>query len=145
MFLLLLQMLGNPMANPSVCNIVSETYNNNWKSKSNLYYYRRSICQSVLVSGTHVGPVTNFSPSLFNHFYTVTGFLMWGAFSDEKSVWIFQFLLGIASAAFLGSDSYGTHEHILLPLFFRLPKTGGPGFCIYFPQEQGSPVMPPKQ
>jgi hypothetical protein len=33
-----------------------------------LCYNRRSVCQSVLVSGTHLGPATNFSPSFFNYF-----------------------------------------------------------------------------
>jgi hypothetical protein len=32
---------------------------------------------------------------------------------------------------------------ILLSLFLRLPKPGGPDSWIYFPQEQGSPVIPP--
>jgi hypothetical protein len=31
------------------------------KSKSKLYYNRQSVGQSVLMSGTHLGPVTNFS------------------------------------------------------------------------------------
>jgi hypothetical protein len=56
---------------------------------------------------------------------------------------VFNFSRGIASAAFLRSESHGTHEHILLYLFFRLPQPGGPGSCIYFPQEQGSPVILP--
>jgi hypothetical protein len=30
-----------------------------------------------------------------------------------------------------------------LSLFLRLPQPGGPGPCIYFPQEQGGPVMRP--
>jgi hypothetical protein len=54
----------------------------------------------------------------------------------------FQFLPGITSAAFLRSESHRTHEHILLPLFLRLPQPGGPRSCIYFPQEQGGPVIP---
>jgi hypothetical protein len=29
-------------------------------------------------------------------------------------------------------------------LFLRLPKPGGPSSCIYFPQEGGSPVIPPR-
>jgi hypothetical protein len=37
-------------------------------SKRKLYYDRRSVGQSILVAGTHLGPVTNFSPSLFNYF-----------------------------------------------------------------------------
>jgi hypothetical protein len=52
-------------------------------------------------------------------------------------------LLGISSAAFLRSESHGTHEHILLLLFLRLSQLGGPGSCIYFFHEQGSPVIPP--
>jgi hypothetical protein len=51
----------------------------------------------------------------------------------------FQFLQDIASAAFLKSES---HEHVLLYLFLRLPQPREPGSCIYFPQEQGSPVIP---
>jgi hypothetical protein len=54
-----------------------------------------------------------------------------------------QLLLGITSAAFLSSEPHRTREHILLSLFLRLPQPGGPGSCIYFPQEQGSPVIPP--
>jgi hypothetical protein len=34
-------------------------------------------------------------------------------------------LLGIASAAFLRFESHGTHEHILLFLFLRLPNLEG--------------------
>jgi hypothetical protein len=30
-----------------------------------------------------------------------------------------------------------------LSLFLRLPQPGGPGSCIYFPQEQGSQVILP--
>jgi hypothetical protein len=55
----------------------------------------------------------------------------------------FQFLLDIASAAFLRSESHGTYEHILLSLLSRLPQPAEPGSYIYFPQEQGSPVVSP--
>jgi hypothetical protein len=34
------------------------------KSKSKSHYDRQSVCQSVLVSGAHLGPTTNFSISL---------------------------------------------------------------------------------
>jgi hypothetical protein len=39
------------------------------KSKSKLYYTRQSVDQSVLVLGTHLGPATNFSHSLFDYFF----------------------------------------------------------------------------
>jgi hypothetical protein len=54
----------------------------------------------------------------------------------------FQFLLGIASAPSLRSESHGTHERMVLSLFFRLSHPGGSGSCIYFTHEQGSPVIP---
>jgi hypothetical protein len=54
----------------------------------------------------------------------------------------FQFLLGIVSTAFLRSESHTTHEHIL-SLFLRLPQPGGLSSCIYIPQAQGSPDIPP--
>jgi hypothetical protein len=68
-----------------------------------------------------------------------------GAPSLSRSrVYIFQLLLGIARAAFLRSESHGTHdEHILLSLFLRLSQPGGPGSCIYFLHEQCGPVIPP--
>jgi hypothetical protein len=38
------------------------------RKKSKSYYDRQSVGQSVLVSGTHLGPATNFSPSLLDYF-----------------------------------------------------------------------------
>jgi hypothetical protein len=74
--------------------------------------YITSDSQSVLVSGTHPGPATNFSHSLYHYFYTLAGLLMRGAHSDEKSRLKFQFLLGVARADFLRPESYGTYEHV---------------------------------
>jgi hypothetical protein len=62
---------------------------------------------------------------------------MWCALSDEKSGLYFSVV------AWLESDSRETHEHILLSQFLRLTQIGAPSSCIYFPQEQGSPVIPP--
>jgi hypothetical protein len=52
-------------------------------------------------------------------------------------------LLLLASAVPLESESRGTQDHILLTQFLRLSQPGGPGPCIYIPQEQGGPVIPP--
>jgi hypothetical protein len=43
--------------------------------KPKLYYDRRSVGQSVLVSGTHLGPGTNYCPTLFNCFLDSCGFV----------------------------------------------------------------------
>jgi hypothetical protein len=108
-----------------------------------MHFYTVTPVKVKVKVGTHLGPVTNFSPSFFNHFYTVTDLLMWAPSLTRRRVCILQFLLSIASPAFLMSESPGTHEHISLSLFFETPQPEGPGYCIYFPQEQGSPVTPP--
>jgi hypothetical protein len=53
-----------------------------------------------------------------------------------------QLLLGLAKAVTPGSKSCRTRGYILLSRV-RLPQPGGPGSCIYIPQEQGCPVIPP--
>jgi hypothetical protein len=44
-------------------------------------------------------------------------------------------------AVTLRSQSCRTHDHILLS-HLTLPQPGGPGPCIYIPQEEGGPVIP---
>jgi hypothetical protein len=73
-----------------------------------LSYDRPSASQSVLVSGHHLAPVINFSlVEIF--FVAVADLLLWGANSCEK-----MGLLGLSSAAHLGSIFLGTHDQILL-------------------------------
>jgi hypothetical protein len=45
-------------------------------------------------------------------------------------------------AVTLWSKFRRTHNHILLS-HLRLSQPGGPGLCIYIPQEQGGPIIPP--
>jgi hypothetical protein len=52
-------------------------------------------------------------------------------------------LLTLAIAAILGSESCGTHDHILLSQIRDTPQPGGPGPRIFIPQEQDGPVIPP--
>jgi hypothetical protein len=54
-----------------------------------------------------------------------------------------QLILGFAKAVPLGSKSHRTHDHLSLS-HLRLPQPVGPGSHIYIPQEQGSPVTPPR-
>jgi hypothetical protein len=51
-----------------------------------------------------------------------------------------QLLLGLARAVTPGPKSRRTHDHILLS-HLRLLQPGGPGPCIYIPQEQAGPVI----
>jgi hypothetical protein len=45
------------------------------KVKVKVMLLRQSVGQSVLVSGTHLGPVTNFFPFLFDYFLDIFGFV----------------------------------------------------------------------
>jgi hypothetical protein len=108
---------------------------------SELYYDRRSV---LVCLGVRHSCCTRdqFSFLLYSSIFRQLRVCWCGAPSlTRKQVCSFQFLLGISSATFLRSES-DTHEHILLSLFLRLPQPGRPGSCIYFPQEQGGPVIP---
>jgi hypothetical protein len=100
--------------------------------KSKLYYDRRLVDQSVLVSGT----LEIFFRQLRVCYFVAPSL-------TRGRVCNLLLLLVIASAVLLGSQSRGTHDDILLSQFLRLPQPGGPGPRIYIPQEQGGPVIPP--
>jgi hypothetical protein len=51
-----------------------------------------------------------------------------------------QLLLALASAVILGSEFRGTHDHVSDS---RPLQPGEPGVCIYIPQGQVGPVIPP--
>jgi hypothetical protein len=75
---------------------------------------------------------------------TLLRFYWYGAASLMRGrVCRLQLLLVLASAVILGSDSRGTHGHILLSQIRDSPQPGGPGPRIYIIQEQGGPVIPP--
>jgi hypothetical protein len=103
----------------------------------------QSVGQPVLVSGTHLGPATNFSFSLEfpsdSYWFVILKRPLW---REERSVIYCKLLLDLARAVTLRSKSCRTHGHILLSRL-RLPQPGGPGPRIYIPQEQGGPVIPP--
>jgi hypothetical protein len=99
----------------SANSIVSEL--NKSKSKSNLYYDRRSAGQFVLEQSTHLGLTTR---SLL---------LVWHLRScpcrapslTRGRVCLFYVLLALASAVFLWSESLGTWEHLLLSHIWDFP------------------------
>jgi hypothetical protein len=83
------------------------------KSKTKLYYDRRSVGQSVLASGTHPGPTTTFLLTS-NSFEFVD---MRAPSLTRGVVCGLQLLLVLAGVVFLESESRGTHDSNL-----RLPK-----------------------
>jgi hypothetical protein len=116
--------------------IVTDSY---LKLKLKLISDRRSVGQSVLVSGSHQEPMTRF-------FFSVWRLrVSWSVAPSLTRGWVcnllVQLFLVLARAVTLGSKSCRTHDHILLS--HERPQPGGPGPHIYIPQEQGGPVITP--
>jgi hypothetical protein len=102
-----------------------------YKFKFKLIYDRRSDGQSVLVSGSHLEPMTWF---LFSAWQLRV------SWCEEPSLarrWacnlLVKVLLGLARAVTLGSKFHRTHDHILLSNLW-LPQLGRPGPHIYYIQ-----------
>jgi hypothetical protein len=110
------------------------------RSEAKLIYDRQSIDQSVLVLGSHLGPMTRYLFAVWQLRVSC-----YGATSLTRG-WVcnllVQLFLGLARAVTLESESRRTHGHILLSQT-RLPHPGGPSPRIYIPEEQGGPVIPP--
>jgi hypothetical protein len=62
----------------------------------------------------------------------------------RSRVYSFQFYLLSPPQSFLGLSPTGFMNIFFYFYFWDSPQPGGPGSCIYFPQEQGSPVIPPR-
>jgi hypothetical protein len=92
---------------------------------------------------TQLGAETNFTPSLIN--FRQLRICWYGARSLTRSrVCSFQFLPGFTSAAFLRSESHGTHEHSLLSrIFLSLLPTWRTRFLYLFPRGTGYPTYNP--
>jgi hypothetical protein len=74
---------------------------------------------------------------------TLDDFFIWGALSDERTGMSFTIAAGLAGGVILGSESLGTHDHILLFQIRDSPNLEGQIPHIYVSQEQGGPVIPP--
>jgi hypothetical protein len=98
-----------------------------YKSKSKLKSHCdfRSVSQFVLVSSC----IWSSWPDIY-YCLTVTVLFLWGDLSDERKGRLLYILLALASTVFLGSESLGTRDHILLSqiwdfLFRRLLQLAG--------------------
>jgi hypothetical protein len=128
--------LQDSVQNPHPISCASSWLRIVWQSWSD----RRSVGQSVLVSGAHLESVTRF---LLSHWRLRVSW--YGAPSLTRARvcnLLVQLLPGLARAVTLGLKSRRIHGHILLS-HLKLPQPGGPGPCIYIPQEQGAPVISP--
>jgi hypothetical protein len=107
-----------------------------FNSKSKLSYDRRSVSQSVLVSGHHQARYQFFFlfEIFFRHlriFYFVAPSLTGG--------WVCNLLLLLVLASALPPDS---RPYFIVPIL-ETPQPGGPGPRIYIPPEQSGPDKPP--
>jgi hypothetical protein len=121
-------------------NIGFHTY---WfKLKLKINYDSQSVGQSVLLSGTHLGPAANFFlHEIFSRQWQVRYFL--APYLTRGRFCNLLLLLVITRTVPLGSESRGTQDNILLSQFLRLTQPGGPGPRIYIPHEKDGPDIPP--
>jgi hypothetical protein len=110
--------------------------------KSKLHYDRRSVGQSVLVTGTHQGPATNCYSFFLIIFRQMRVCWLWAPSLTRGRFCSLQLLLGLSSTAFLGFESLRTYEYILLSQLWDSPNFEGQVRVFSFPPEQGSPVIP---
>jgi hypothetical protein len=68
---------------------------------------------------------------------------MWGALSDERMDLLFTIAAGPRQRSHSRVQVQGESWPYFTVSDLRLPQPGGPGPHIYFPQEQGSPVIHP--
>jgi hypothetical protein len=113
------------------------------KPESKLSYERWSVGQSVLVSSSVWSPRPDFY-----YYQTFAGLLMWGDLSDERTALWFTTDVGPRQSVLLGSDSHGTHDHILLFQTRGSPNLEGQvsvfisprnRVALLYPQALGSP------
>jgi hypothetical protein len=102
--------------------------------KLKLSYDRRSVSQSVLMSGSHLKPITRFLFSVWQLRVS------WCEVPSLTRGWVCNLLVQLLLG--LGSQSRRIRDNILL-CHLRLSKPGGRGPRIYIPQKKGSPVIPP--
>jgi hypothetical protein len=67
---------------------------------------------------------------------------MWGTLSDKKSGLYFPVFAGDCQRSLSQMSPTGFMSIVYFLSIFETPQPGGPGSCIYFPQEQGSQVIP---
>jgi hypothetical protein len=109
---------------------------------SKLYQDRRSVGQSVLVSGTHLGPATNFSFSLKLYLdscvFVIMGRLLW---REDGSV-IYNCYWASPAKSFSSPCS----ERLMTKLYFlkfEIPLLWSARFPYLLPGEHGSPRISP--
>jgi hypothetical protein len=79
-------------------------------------------------------PIFGPWPDLY-YCWTVEGFLMWGALSDER--------MGLSSAVILGSESHRAYYYILLSQIWDSPNLEGQVPTFTSPRNRGALVIPP--
>jgi hypothetical protein len=100
-------------------------------TKAKSCYDQQSVGQSVLVSDLHLEPVTNFS------FVPLEIILIFAVFQygmpslTRTLACNLCLLLGLTSAACLGSESHTTHDHTLLSQLLDSPQLEGVATRFY--------------
>jgi hypothetical protein len=124
--------------------VLSGALSNNWllvEVKSKLLYDERSVDQSVLVSGHHLGPVTNFISFSFKLYLDSCGFVTIGRpLWREGGFVIYSCCWASPAQSSLVRVPWDSWPYFIVSSL-RFPQSGGLGSRIYIPWEQSSPVI----
>jgi hypothetical protein len=104
----------------SGCHLAPVSYSSDLLNWIWALYDRRSVGQSVLEWRTHLGLTTRFLLLSDSCRFVDVGRSLW----REDGVGRLLLLLDLASAVILGSESHGTHDHIILSQIWDFPFRG---------------------
>jgi hypothetical protein len=113
------------------------------KVKSKLCYDWRSVDQSVLVSGTHLGPATNASPSLFSYLLD-----SYGLVADGRPFWrkvecvVFSLCSASPAQSFSGLSPTGLTGTFHCLHFWDSPNLEGQVPVFISPKNKGAQLYP---
>jgi hypothetical protein len=129
-----LTFIWNPRWLFSLCHLWLVTLD--WVNE--LYYDRPSVGQSVLVSSPHLGLMTRFLLLSDSCGFVDMGRPLW----REGGSVVYNCCCLLQHSHSQVRELRGSWPHFTVS-DLRLPQPWGPGPCIYVPQEQGGPVIPP--
>jgi hypothetical protein len=108
--------------------------------KLKLIYARRSVGQFVYISGSYLEPMTRFL------FFVWRLRVYWcrkpSLTRDVSVIYLYNCLLAMPEQSLVVQSP--TELMTVFYSHLRLPQLGGPGPCIYLPQEQSGPVISPR-
>jgi hypothetical protein len=119
-------------------DLLPERYPRSTQLKIDLFYDWRLAVNQFVSEPSSLRPTTN----IFIFQVNTCGYCPYVTFLTRRWVCRLQLLLGLASAVILGSDSRGTHDHILLSQIRHSPNPEGQVPVFISPMNSVAQIYP---